>query len=80
MIKFTLQFRKKLDEEINFSRKIRIHSDYKHKHYLLYEIKHNIHKQCHVNYIEVKKFNYMLETDIIKNSLKIDLGVMNGNF
>ena len=47
--------------------------------YLLNEIKHNVHIQCHWNLIELEKFNDMLEIDISRNSSLIVLGVMKGD-
>ena len=41
---------------------------------LLIEIRHNILIQCHGNYIEVNKFNYMLEIDILRNFSQKDFG------
>ena len=35
---------------------------------------------CHVYYIEVRKFNYMLESDSLKNSLQNILDVLKGDF
>ena len=37
---------------------------------------YNIHVQCHGNYIEVEKFNYRLEIDILRNCSLKDLGVL----
>ena len=48
--------------------------------YLLNEITHNVHMQCHRNYIEVKKFNDMLEIHILRNSLPIFVCVLVGDF
>ena len=39
-----------------------------------------IYIQCHGNYIEMKKFNYMLEIDILINSSPKFLGVLRGAF
>ena len=44
--------------------------------YLVIQIRYNIYKQCRGNYIEVKIFNYMYETDIWWNSSQKKLGVM----
>ena len=48
--------------------------------YLLIEIKHNILIECHLNYIEMIKFNYMLENDIFWNSSQFFLGGQRGDF
>ena len=48
--------------------------------YEFIKIRYNILIQCHGNYIEMKKFNYMLETDILSNSSPKYLGVMRGAF
>ena len=48
-------------------------SDYSHN--ILNEIKH-IHIQCHGNYIELKKINYKLEINILRNSSQNILGVL----
>ena len=39
--------------------------------YNLIKIRHDILKQCHGNYMEMKKFNYMLEIDIFRYSSQI---------
>ena len=44
--------------------------------YLLIEIQYNILLQCHGNYIEVGKFNVMLENDILRNCSRKTLGVL----
>ena len=36
--------------------------------YLLNEIKHNVHIQCHWTYLEGEKFNDIIEIDILRNS------------
>ena len=36
--------------------------------YRFIKIRHDILIQCHVNYTEMKKFNYMHEIDILRNS------------
>ena len=36
--------------------------------------------QCHWNYIEVRKFNYMLEIEIFRNFSKNVLGILRGDF
>ena len=46
--------------------------------YLLIEIRHDVHIQCHENYIEVKKINYMLEIDILRKLLTKMFGVLKG--
>ena len=46
---------------------------------LLIEKRQNILKQCHGNYTEVKKVNYMLEIVISKNYSQRDLGVLSGD-
>ena len=38
--------------------------------YLLFEIRHNIITQCLGNNMEMKKFNYLLEIGILRNSLQ----------
>ena len=48
--------------------------------YFLNEVKHNVHIQCHGNYIELKMFNYMLEIDILRNSSQMFGGVLKGDF
>ena len=40
--------------------------------YFLIEIRHNILVQCHGNYIEVRKCNYMLEVDILRKNSQND--------
>ena len=44
------------------------------------KIKHDILIQSHGNYMEMKKFNYIFEIDIFRNSLKNNLGVLRGVF
>ena len=41
---------------------------------IVIEIRHNILIQCHGNFIEVNKFNYMLEIDILRNFSQKDFG------
>ena len=41
-------------------------------------IRHDILIQCHGNYMEMKKFNYMLEIYILRNSSQKLLGVLRG--
>ena len=48
--------------------------------YEFIKIRHDILVQCHGNYMEMKKFNYMLEIDIIRNSSQIFLGVLRDAF
>ena len=48
--------------------------------YRFIKIKHIILIQCHENYIEMKKFNNMLEIDILRNSSQKTLGVLRGTF
>ena len=43
------------------------------------KIRHDILIQCHVNCMEMKKFNYMLEIDILSNSSQ-KLGVLRVGF
>ena len=44
------------------------------------QIRHNILIQCHGNYMEMKKFNYMPEIEILRNSSQKYLGVLRGAF
>ena len=44
--------------------------------YRFIKIRHDIIKQCHGNYRELKIFNYKLEIDIFRNSAQIVLGVL----
>ena len=48
--------------------------------YKFLEIRHDIIKQCHRNYKEMKKFNYKLEIEIFRNSTLINVGVLRGSF
>ena len=48
--------------------------------YKFIKIRHDINKLCHVNYKEMKKFNYKLESEILRNSTQKDLGVLRGSF
>ena len=48
--------------------------------YKFIKIRHDIIKQCHGNYKEMKKFNYKLEIEIFRNSTLKDLGVLRGSF
>ena len=44
------------------------------------KIRHDIIKQCYVNYKEMKKFNYKLEIEIFRNSTLKNVGVLRGAF
>ena len=44
------------------------------------KIRHNIIKQCHGNYKEMKKFNFKPEIEIFRNSTLKYLGVLRGSF
>ena len=48
--------------------------------YKFIKIRHDIIKQCHENYKEMKKFNYKLEIEIFRNSAVKKLGVLRGSF
>ena len=48
--------------------------------YKFIKIRHDIIKQCHGNYKEMKKFNYKLEIEIFRNSTQKDVGVLRGSF
>ena len=48
--------------------------------YKFIKIRHDIIKQCHVNYKEMKKFNYNLEIEIFRNSTQFWGGVLRGSF
>ena len=48
--------------------------------YKFIKIRHDIIKQCHGNYKEVKIFNYKLEIEIFRNSAQLFLGVLRGSF
>ena len=48
--------------------------------YKFIKIRHDILKQCHGNYMEMRKFNEMLEIENFKNSSQIFLGVLRGAF
>ena len=60
--------------------------DHKYTHistiniYKFVKIRHDIIKQCHGNYKEMKKFNYKLEIGIFRNSTQKYLGVLRGSF
>ena len=48
--------------------------------YKFIKLRHDIIKQCHGNYKEMKKFNYKLEIEIFRNSTQNILGVLRGSF
>ena len=48
--------------------------------YLLIEIRHDILVQCYGYYIEMKKFNFMLVINILRNSSQDNLVVLRFNF
>ena len=48
--------------------------------YKFIKIRHDIIKQCHGNYMEMKKFNYKLEIEIFRNFTLKELGVLRGSF
>ena len=48
--------------------------------YRFIKIRHDILMQCHGNYMEMKKFNYMIEIDILRNSSQKSLAVLRGAF
>ena len=48
--------------------------------YKFIKIGHDIIKQCHGNYKEMKIFNYKLEIGIFRNYTQIYLGVLRGSF
>ena len=48
--------------------------------YKFIKIRHDILIQCHGNYMEMRKFNYMLELEILRNSSQKFLGVLRGAF
>ena len=48
--------------------------------YKFIKIRHDILIQCHGNYMEMKKFNYMLEIDILRNSSQFIWGVLRDIF
>ena len=48
--------------------------------YKFSKLRHDIIQQCHGNYKEIKKFNYKLEIEILRNSTQIFLGVLRGSF
>ena len=48
--------------------------------YKFIKIRHDIIKQCHGNYKEMKEFNYKLRIEIFRNSTLKNLGVLRGSF
>ena len=48
--------------------------------YKFIKIRHDINKQCHGNYMEMKEFNYKLEIEIFRNSTLKKLDVLRGSF
>ena len=48
--------------------------------YKFIKIRHDIIKECHGNYKEMKKFNHKLEIGIFRNSTHKYLGVLRGSF
>ena len=48
--------------------------------YKFMKIRHDILIQCHGNYIEMKKVNYMLEIDVLKKFLTEKFGCPEGCF
>ena len=48
--------------------------------YKFIKIRHDIIKQCHGNYKEMKKFNYKLEIGIFRNSSQNQIGCPEGFF
>ena len=48
--------------------------------YRFIKIRHDILIQCHGNYMVIRKFNYMLEINISRNSTKKNLGVLRAAF
>ena len=48
--------------------------------YKFIKIRHDIIKQCHGNYKEMKKFNYKLEIETFRNSTQNKLGVLRDSF
>ena len=47
--------------------------------YKFIKIRHDIIKQCHGNYKEMRKFNYKLQIEIFRNSTQ-KMGVLRGSF
>ena len=50
------------------------------KMYKLIKIRLDILMQCHGNHMEMKKLNFMLEIDILRNSSQKNWGVLRGAF
>ena len=48
--------------------------------YKFIKLRHGILIECQGNYIEMIKFNYMLEIDILRNSSPKKVGVLTGAF
>ena len=48
--------------------------------YKFIRIRHDIIKQCHGNYKEMKKYHYKLEIEIFRNSTLKKLGVLRCSF
>ena len=48
--------------------------------YKFIKIMHDILIECHGNYMEMKKVNYMLEIDIFRNSSQKNWGVLRGAY
>ena len=48
--------------------------------YEFIKLRHDIIKQCHGNYKEMKKFNYKLDIEIFRNSTQNILGVLRASF
>ena len=48
--------------------------------YKFMKIRHDIIKQCHGNYKEMKKLYFKLEIEIFRNSTQKELGVLSGSF
>ena len=48
--------------------------------YKFIKIRHDIIKQCHGDYKEMKKFNYKLEIEIFRNYPQRNLDVLRGSF
>ena len=48
--------------------------------YTFIKTRHDILIQCNGNYMEMTTINYMLEIDILRNSIHKSLGVLRGAF
>ena len=48
--------------------------------YKFIKIRHDIIRQCHGNYKEVKEFNCKLEIEVFRNSTQKNLGFLRGSF